>query len=192
MVTANHALLTNLTDITFLDYPSPSGLSVIFFIPGCTHNCEGCQSPGLRQPIELGDANDICEFLRAELEANEAQHLVLSGGDPLNQHNYELTKQICEQLGSYFNICIYSGNEFQSLYNELKCEFLKLGIYNRQLKQPSEKTDEHIQFASSNQQLYKKIDNKFNSSLSVILYLDLRAFVRVFVIPLMVFVVLAS
>jgi anaerobic ribonucleoside-triphosphate reductase activating protein len=139
-------------DITFSDYPSKDGLAVICYIHGCEHNCKNCHNINLQkieedeEIIRLDDIENYC--IR-----NNTNKIVISGGDPLYNNNKNFTKFICRELGEKYNICIYTGYSIDDVdFNGFK--FIKCGKYDIERKQESFKTDDFIQFASSNQKLY--------------------------------------
>lgn len=149
---------------TFLDYPHPEKDAVIVYLCGCEHNCYNCQSPELQEFI-----NDTqCYFtaiqkIQDRIRSCKVDSLVISGGDPLHPKNLCLTKTLCRWFKNVekMNICIYSGYDLEHI-KTLKIEgfdYIKGGKYVESLKQLSDKTDDYIQFASSNQFL---IDTNYN------------------------------
>lgn len=150
---------------TFIDYPDNESLAVIAFFSGCEHNCKGCQSPELQKHLDFGKPiTHVLSEIFQELYVNKTDKLVLSGGDPLHPYNFETTKHICSWLKKVHdvNICIYTGYDFNYIQNLnfRTFDFIKGGKYEENLKQVSEKTNDYIQFASSNQFL---IDTNMNT-----------------------------
>jgi anaerobic ribonucleoside-triphosphate reductase activating protein len=138
-------------DVTFSDYPSKEGLAVICYFSGCEHNCQGCQNIELQtlKDERFIHINDLMKYC----ERNHTNKIVLSGGDCLYDRNKEITKFICKELGNEYDICIYTGYPIENIdFNGFK--FVKCGKYDINNKQDSLKTDNFIQFASSNQKLY--------------------------------------
>ena len=144
---------------TFLDYPSPDDSAVILFLPGCSHNCLGCQNPKLQELHEewtYEEEQEILQNLQRLCFRCDTNKIVLSGGDPLSPCNRNLTIHICSILGSTHDICIYTGYSHQEVKNmQIKgYKYVKCGRFDIQHKQKSYKDDEKMQFASPNQELY--------------------------------------
>ena len=149
---------------TFLDYPDNSSLSIIIYLSGCSHNCKGCHSPKTQEKVpnypEL--ENEILIKLEAAFNMYRTNKLVISGGNPLDQHNLWLTKAICNHFNNKF-ICIYTGDLINDVKREgIKADFIKCGEYMEKYKQVSEKTNTYIQFASSNQELYSYYEGDYH------------------------------
>ena len=86
---------------------------------------------------------------------NKTNKIVLSGGDPLYGGNLDFTLRILKELKKY-DICIYTGCtiEYVKRMQFYGFKYIKCGIYRSDLKQVSEKTDDYMQLASSNQNFY--------------------------------------
>lgn len=142
-------------DSTFLEYPDNSSIATIFYFSGCDRNCEGCQNTSLKQYEHL-DENEVLSGIVNYSSRLKTDKLVLCGGDPLYKKNIDLTRKILYNLGSKFNICIYTG----ALIDEVKklnlsgFKFIKCGIFDKTKFIGSKKTDDYIQFATTNQELY--------------------------------------
>lgn len=142
---------------TFLEYPDNSSIATIFYFSGCDRNCEGCQNTSLKEYIPLDEKevlSDIVNYSK-RLKTNK---VVLCGGDPLYKKNLDLTRKILYNLGNDFDICIYTG----ALIDEVKklnlsgFKFIKCGVFDKTKFIGSKKTDDYIQFATSNQELYNE------------------------------------
>lgn len=142
---------------TFLEYPDNSSIASIFYFSGCDRNCEGCQNTSLKEytPLDEKEAlSGIVNYSR-RLKTNK---VVLCGGDPLYKKNIDLTRKILYNLGKDFDICIYTG----ALIGEVKklnlsgFKFIKCGVFDKTKFIGSKKTDDYIQFATSNQELYNE------------------------------------
>ena len=142
---------------TFLEYPDNSSIATIFYFSGCDRNCDGCQNTSLKEYTPLDDKevlSGIVNYSR-RLKTNK---VVLCGGDPLYKKNIDLTRKILYNLGNDFDICIYTG----ALIDEVKklnlsgFKFIKCGVFDKTKFIGSKKTDDYIQFATSNQELYNE------------------------------------
>jgi anaerobic ribonucleoside-triphosphate reductase activating protein len=121
---------------------------------GCSSNCENCHNPELQEYIAT--SLDIHQELKLNCFRNKTNKIVLCGGDPLYPENLELTRKILHELSGEYDICIYTGYDIEMVRN-LKLggfKYIKCGIFNNKLYIGSEKKEEYLQFASSNQKLY--------------------------------------
>jgi anaerobic ribonucleoside-triphosphate reductase activating protein len=143
-----------LIDTSFLEYPDNSSLAVILYMAGCSSNCENCHNPEL-QEYKATDV-DIYRELRNICFRNKTNKIVLCGGDPLYPENIEITKKILYELSGEYDICIYTGYDIEmvKLLKLRGFKYIKCGIFNNKLYIGSEKKEEYLQFASSNQKLY--------------------------------------
>lgn len=150
-------------ETTFLDYPSPDDIAVVCIMSGCEHDCLGCQNPKLQELHEewtYSQEQNIILELQNLCFRNETNKIVLSGGDPLNPCNRELTRHICELLGKNteykYDICIYTGYDVEEV-KEMELSgftFIKCGKFDAHTMRKSEKTDDYIQFVNDTQNLY--------------------------------------
>ena len=153
---------------TFLDYPSPDDSAVIAFLPGCEHRCLGCQNPKLQELHEewtYNEEQEIIQKLQNLCLRCGTNKIVLSGGDPLNPCNRNLTIHICELLGKNpvykYDICIYTGYDIEEV-KEIELsgfKFIKCGKFDAHSMRESKKTDDYIQFVNTTQNLY---DSNYN------------------------------
>ena len=150
---------------TWLDYPDNSSLAIILYTYGCIHNCKNCQNKELQTPIKVYPETIIKDIYEYCLR-NNTNKLVLSGGDCLLKNvNLDLTNRIIRTYKYKLDICLYTGYdiEYVKKYVYKGFKFVKCGKYEESLKTKACKTDEYIQFASTNQQLYN-FDYKLLSS----------------------------
>lgn len=155
---------------SFLDYPDNHSLAVVVYFAGCTHNCSGCINPEL-QNFEYEKAEKVTwnnrwalkTSIQLACKSNHTNKIVLTGGDCLHPDNYKFTQYLLKSLSKNYDFCIYTG---YTLYDFLKREinpnrakFIKCGKYDETQKQQSRKTDDYIQLASKNQEIY---DSDYN------------------------------
>ncbi len=149
-------------DFNFLDFPSPDNGAVSVFMTGCIHNCPGCQNPDLQKHTDNNQTNkEILDNIKLFCKRNETNKVVLSGGDSLFPLNLDLTNFLLENLKD-FEVCLYTGYDINYVKSVLKPNtftYVKCGKFIKELYQESEKTDDYIKFASTNQKLY---DSNFN------------------------------
>lgn len=142
---------------TFLEYPDNSSIATIFYFSGCDRNCEGCQNTSLKEYTPL-DEKEVLSGIVNYSKRLKTNKVVLCGGDPLYKKNFDLTRKILYNLGNDFDICIYTG----ALIDEVKklnlsgFKFIKCGVFDKTKFIGSKKTDDYIQFATSNQELYNE------------------------------------
>lgn len=151
--------MTNYNDFiteSFLDYPDNSSLCVIFYMPGCSRNCRGCQNYTLKKEVEYEDIDNLIELLKNKCKSSHTNKLCLQGGDPLFIKNIETTKYILNKLSDILDICIYTGANIEEVkkYNLKGFKYIKCGEFDDSKFVGSKKTDTYIQFATTNQQLY--------------------------------------
>lgn len=156
---------------SFLDFPDNKSMSVSLFMLGCGHHCPGCQSPKLKEKnnfldeeiwinTEKNSINNITNQIRELLKKHRTNKLVLTGGDPLHYSNIEFTKEICKELIKECEICIYTGYQIKYIKDLGIRDFtyIKCGMFNHKLYQKSNKNDDRMVLASSNQNFY---NNKY-------------------------------
>ena len=155
-----------LINTTFSDYPDNDSLSVIVYFNGCIHNCINCQNKELQIYKNESIYNiSFIKTLRKTCYENKTNKIIFSGGDPLypiiELHDEKIKYLLNFLYGLNYEICIYTGYNIDTIKenNIFGFKYIKCGKYNYQKKQLSEKTDDYIQFASSNQKLY---DSNYN------------------------------
>lgn len=152
-------------ETTFLDYPNPDDIAVVVIMSGCSHNCPGCQNPQLQKLHENWTEEEQISIIDKIIDLckrNETNKIVLSGGDPLNPCNRNLTISICTELGNNgYEICIYTGYEVEEVkkMHLHGFTFIKCGKFNVNNMQESKKTNTYIQFVNATQNLF---DRNFN------------------------------
>ena len=146
----------NFVSESFLDYPDNSSLSVVFYMPGCNRNCKGCQNSSLRDEVKYKDVDELVTFLKNKCSASHTNKLCLQGGDPLFNRNIAVTKRILDKLSKTLDICIYTGANIDEVKKaDLHgFKYIKCGIFDETKFIGSKKTDDCMQFATKNQQLY--------------------------------------
>lgn len=139
---------------TFLEYPDNYSISTIIYFNGCDRNCKGCHNTNLQEYKPLSD--NLIEEIKDYCKRLKTNKIVLCGGDPLFIKNIDKTRQILENLGSNFDICIYTGANIQEVkkLNLKGFKFIKCGVFDQNKFIGSEKTDKYLKFATSNQELY--------------------------------------
>lgn len=148
----------NFLSESFLDYPDNSSLSVIFYMPGCDRKCKGCHNVNLQDSVIYKDQQQIIDGIYNYCLKSKTNKLCLQGGDPLYKSNIDFTKIILQSLSNKVDICIYTGAEINEIkaYNLKGFKFIKCGKFDINNYVGSLKTNEYLQFASKNQQLYDK------------------------------------
>lgn len=142
---------------TLLEYPDNRSIATILYFNGCHRHCIGCQNVELQKdedkPIPsnvlVEDIIDYCKRLKTT-------KIVLCGGDPLYYKNLPMTLSILQELGNIYDICIYTGATIEEVrkLNLNGFKFIKCGPFDQSKYIGSNKTDNFIQFATSNQELY--------------------------------------
>ena len=155
-----YGMTPSIDHITFLDYPEPTGHAVTVYFTGCSNGCYNCHNPQLQQTGKVYNQLYYDEFLarlKEVLRRASTKKVVLMGGDPLFEQNREFTKYLIEQNCKDILFCVYTGYDWLEAKNWTKgAEYIKTGRYEEAHKQTSEKTSDYMQFASSNQELYKQ------------------------------------
>ena len=145
---------------TFLDYPDDESLGLSVYIMGCDNDCNDCSNPEFADrkysKSICTDVDTLIDYIREASSKSHTNKIIFTGGDPLYKENIEAIKIITNILYKDFDICIYTGKTIEYVIeNKINnFKFLKCSKYISDFKQISEKTDEYIQFASSNQELY--------------------------------------
>lgn len=146
---------------TFLDYPDNESEAILIFIMGCRHFCKNCQNSEFKykdynigtKKIEVKELFSEIESLANRINSNK---VVLSGGDPLYEYNVDDVRKLLKLGKSKYDFMIYTGHSMNYIKKSMidGFKYIKCGIYQEDKKQTSEKTDDYIKFASSNQNLY--------------------------------------
>ena len=149
------------SDLTFIDYPSADDWAVIFYFAGCNNNCKNCHNKDLQNPNYQGgklikDEEELNNIIKEICRKQDTKKIVFSGGDPLYPNNREIIKNFLNKYGSLYDVCIYTGYSINDVkeFGIQNFKFIKCGRYDETCKQLSEKTEEHIQLASTNQNFY--------------------------------------
>lgn len=162
---------------SFLDYPSPDGVCTTVFIIGCDNNCVGCSNPQFKehnQPLTKDndlvrvDSLTLYKLIIKEASRCNSKKIVFVGGDPLSSQNFKITSEVSRWLiEENYETCIYTGLTTNQILSNKKYRnslkngftFIKTGLFIKEKFQTPHKTNNYIQFASSNQEL---LDSEFN------------------------------
>lgn len=149
-------MINSTIQTTFLDYPDNKSYAVIYFCSGCDNNCNNCQNTNLQTFKEFSKTKIINNIYKL-CDRIKTKKIVLSGGDPIYKTNIGFTNELL-MIFNKFDICIYTGYDVEYVKKVLSSgfKFLKCGKFDESKFIGSKKTDEYIQFASSNQKLYDK------------------------------------
>lgn len=155
----------SIDNLTFLDYPEKGGHALTIFFSGCDWNCRGCQNKQLQDLGVVKDCIPYSEFVSILKETClrlRTNNVVLMGGDPLHPQNREFTKKLIDELKDEYNFCVYTGYIIAyAVPWAFGAKYIKTNGYDERLSQKSEKTSEYFQLASSNQQVFKFTNNKY-------------------------------
>ena len=111
----------NYHNITYPDMNNGDGLRVVLWLSGCSHHCYNCQNP------QTWDANSGIPFdesakkeLFRELDKDYISGLTLTGGDPLNEANFDEVLTIIKKFNSKYklnkSIWIYTGFRWEDIF----------------------------------------------------------------------------
>lgn len=120
MFTILGVIIMNYAKIEFNDVANGTGVGIVLWIQGCNMRCKGCQNPS------TWDFNDGHYFtqqdkdkLFQELHKPYITRLTLSGGHPLDPHNFEDVLTLVKEIKSKFptkDIWLYTGYLYEELY----------------------------------------------------------------------------
>ena len=148
---------------SWIDYPDKDSLALVIYFTGCIHNCKQCHNTDLQVHTEI-ELDDYINIINIQLIRHRTEKLVLSGGDPLDPRNIEITKKILKHVCC--DICIYTGYNVKYVKKQqvVGFKFLKCGKYKPRAKKQNphsnpptpqtQKTDAGLTLASPNQKLY--------------------------------------
>ena len=140
---------------TLLDYPSPSDFAVIVFMRGCSLSCDGCHNHELKiKKNRTHTVKELADAIRLKARSNRTRKIVLSGGDPLSTDNFINTQQLIDELGIYYYVTVYTGQEQTSVSALTGFTFIKCGPYLKEFGVESIKTSDFMQLSSTNQTMY--------------------------------------
>jgi len=150
----------SINNVSFLDYPSKDGSCLTIFFTGCEHACPECHNLELQKTGKVYQTMKMEEFITSIIticKRLRTNKVVFQGGDPLHPQNRNFTYCALNELEVLgYNTCVYTGYEYSIIKDFVKAAiFVKCGKFNKALFINPEKTDDYIQFASSNQTLYK-------------------------------------
>ena len=147
---------------TYLEYPDPEADAIAVILPGCDHHCPGCHSVELQTPVKYEESNEeLAQRLKDFANRAGTNKVVLIGGDPLYSSNIEITRHLVDTLHTQLDFCIYTGYsiEYVKKLAIKNVKFFKCGTFDKNNVRKSEKTDQHFQLASPNQNFY---DGEYN------------------------------
>ena len=154
---------------SFIDFPENNTVSLNVYIPGCSHYCPECHNPELQDPLYKDTGSkyytpyDLYFYIlsmSSGVPDNINFGVALMGGDPLYDDNTDFVNEFLNINDK--PVIIYTGYniiEAKRRLNTNKFTFLKCGLFKKALYVIPNKTNEYMQFASTNQELY---DNNFN------------------------------
>lgn len=151
---------------SFLDYPSNEDHAIVYYMMGCDLRCFKCHNAQFQDPnycfrTVMWNIDDFVQSIQAQSQACRTTKVVLTGGDPLSSYNQQFTVALLQdERMREFDVCVYTGTTVKhaKTIGLTGFTFLKTECFDSSCKQHSEKTDNHMVFASRNQQLY---DSKF-------------------------------
>lgn len=150
---------------TFIDYPDNESIAVVVYFLGCEHRCYLCHNEDFQLIVHpqgmLISCKDLFTKVKEKCDEYKTNKVVFSGGDPLHHTNIDCVREFLNRYCDYFKVCIYTGYDIDFVKkNYIKnFTFIKCGGYNHSLSQYPHKTNEFIQFSSSNQKLYNSSYN---------------------------------
>jgi organic radical activating enzyme len=144
-----------------MDYPDGESWAIEIYMCGCDFFCKECCNPALKnynyqENTHVYYVPNLVSKVKEVCRVNSTNKIVILGGDPLSKVNRNFTKEFLIEMGMDYDICLYTGYTKVTV-EELKIQgftFVKCGTFCENLRQVSCKTEDYIQFASSNQALY--------------------------------------
>lgn len=147
--------------IAWSDYPTDDLHSIYLSCVGCDNNCINCQNKELQdynysKNVKIFTINTLYNELLEYTKRCKTKQIVLGGGDFLYFKNIEFTKEFVGTYKDEFDFCIYTGYSIEEVKQKgiYGFKYIKTGQYKEELKQESKKTDDYLQLASSNQEIY--------------------------------------
>ena len=110
----------NYIKITKNDIANGPGVRCVLWVSGCKLNCRGCHNK-FAQDFNYGqifDENAKQELFNA-LDQQHIQGLTISGGHPLDEHNFETVLNLVKEVKQKFptkDIWLYTGYLYEELY----------------------------------------------------------------------------
>jgi len=148
--------------VSSLDFPTHDSWCINVYYVGCDFRCPDCQNRNLQSFDYTGDdildldVGELIQMLLYESSRNfNEKNICLLGGDPLALKNREFTNELLK-INDYFNICVYTGYEFEYVKDIDNYDYLITGQYDLNQKQISEKTEKFFSLGSKNQKVFNK------------------------------------
>ncbi|MFV0439915.1 MAG: anaerobic ribonucleoside-triphosphate reductase activating protein [Lachnospirales bacterium] len=112
----------NYHNITHDDMTNGSGLRVVLWLSGCSHNCEECHNP-ITHNSKSGLAFDkkAKEEVFSSLKKDYISGLTLSGGDPMHLNNREEVLKLVKEVKQFYpdkTIWIYTGYLWENIQKD--------------------------------------------------------------------------
>lgn len=167
-----YCIKPTINNLSFLDFPLNEECVTIMFT-GCSNNCYNCQNKELQKHGLVYDnvaRNKMLNIIQMLCDRNNTRNVTFQGGDPFDNQNKDDAYWLSNKLkNNGYHVCVYTGltidkvKKLKYLYdnkvvkfNFNAFDFIKCGKYDETKKVLSKKTDDYIQFASMNQELYNK------------------------------------
>lgn len=150
--------------VIYDDIANGEGVGAVLFMQGCSHHCKGCHNPqtwDFESGYELTEdvLNNIFDYINNPF----VSRLTLSGGDPLD--NYESSYEIAKKFKQLFpnkELWLFTGYTMKELYDLQKDDILQ--YIDVLIDGPFIESERDITLefrGSKNQNLYKKVQNKW-------------------------------
>lgn len=110
----------NYHNITKSDMLNGDGLRTVLWVSGCNLKCPNCHNPQTHDPNSgiLFDKNTEQELLDS-LKPDYIAGITMSGGHPLDPHNYQTVLDLCKKIREIFGdsktIWVYTGFIYEAI-----------------------------------------------------------------------------
>ena len=158
-------MFDNMIHIAKIEFAQPLNtleISTDIYISGCKRSphCFDCHNPSLweQKPEQLMSFDDVITNLKRDKLSTVICFL---GGEPLDSDNLEeLLTLIKKEIKK--KIMVYTGRTIDQVPNFMfkLCDIMKTGPYMKRLQEPQQ-DKVYPSLASENQQIWKKIKNKY-------------------------------
>lgn len=110
----------NYVKIEFNDIANGAGIGIVLWVQGCDIHCKGCHNP---QTWDFSAGHNFTQqdknTLMEELQKPYITRLTISGGHPLDKHNFEDVLELVKEVKIKFptkDIWLYTGYLYEELY----------------------------------------------------------------------------